>query len=442
MRRVLVSLCVLAAVSAVAAAPVGATFRAPCRPGTRAPVCTFWNAKVTFVADGDTIRADIEGDGRHAEKTIRFIGINAMELRRYSKYPSRRAGDCHGVEATALVDRYVARSHRRIRLAAQHASSRTGPRLRRSVWVKTGGAWRDVARIELQQGQALWLPNGDEYAHNREYEQLAERAIAAGRNLYDPDACGAGPEQDLPISVTVNWDANGNDEADLDDEWVDVRNGGARALRLGGWWLRDSWLRFGRSHAPGYVFPDSTTIPPGGVLRLHVGCGADTADDLHWCQPAAAFENVTPAPKYMGDGAYLFDPDGDLRASTIYPCTVACVDPLAGEVRLSVHPRSPESIGITNVSGAPIDLGDHTVKLHLNGRPDMFVFGYPFRPGSVVGPGETMQILPQGSPSSDTAIVRHLGFDAYALSDGGGVVSLRTMTDVVTACAAWGSAGC
>jgi hypothetical protein len=49
-----------------------------------------------------------------------------------------------------------------------------------------------------------------------------------------------------------------------------------------------------------------------------------------------------------------------------------------------------------------------------------------------------MRVLPSGSPASASALVRHLGRGTYALADGGGALSLRTMTDVVTACAAWG----
>ena len=82
-------------------AAAGAARRAPCVEGASKPLCRFWDAEVTFVADGDTIRADIKGV--RGNKTIRFTGINAMELTRYSKYPSRRRGACHGLEATALV---------------------------------------------------------------------------------------------------------------------------------------------------------------------------------------------------------------------------------------------------------------------------------------------------------------------------------------------------
>ena len=437
MRRRLLALAI-ALPAAIAAADTAGAERAPCAEGAKQPRCIVQDARAIFIADGDTIRVKLAGRTRN----IRFTGINAMELSRYSKYPSRRRGACHGLEATAFVERAVKRSGWKVRLAAQELSSRAEQRLRRSVWVKQGGRWRDLAKLELQAGLALWLPNHVENAHNREYAVLAQRAAAAGKALYDPDGCGAGPDQDLPISVTVNWDADGNDAGNLDGEWVDVHNGGARELRLGGWWVRGSFLRFGHDRTPGYRLPSSTVVPAGETLRLRVGCGAAGALVQHWCLKESAFENVSSGFGTMGDGAYLFDPQGDLRASQIYPCLVACSDPLAGKVLLDVQPRRDESIAVANTSGGPVDLGGHLVKLHNAGKPDQFVFGYPFRPGTVLRPGETLRIDPGGSPDDDTRLERHLGRGPYVLADGKGVVSLRTTDDLVTSCAAWGPASC
>jgi endonuclease YncB( thermonuclease family) len=438
MRRGLPVLAAALLAATLAADTAAAAKRAPCAEGAKRPRCTFQDARAIFIADGDTIRVKLAGRTRN----IRFTGINAMELSRYSKYPSRRRGACHGLEATAFVERAVKRSGWKVRLAAQKLSSRAEQRLRRSVWVKLGGRWRDLAKLELQAGLALWLPNHVENAHNREYALLAQKAAAARKGLYDPDACGAGPDQDLPITVTVNWDADGNDASNLDGEWVDIHNGGGRELRLGGWWVRDSFLRFGRDRAPGHRLPDSTVVPAGETLRLRVGCGATGALVQHWCLKESAFENVSSGFGTMGDGAYLFDPQGDLRAWEIYPCLAACDDPLAGKVALTVQPRGRESISIANTSGGPVDLGGHVLKLHNAGKPDQFVFGYPFKAGTVLQAGETLVLDPGGEPSEDTRLRRHAGRGTFVLADGKGVVSLRTTDDLVTECRDWGAASC
>ena len=43
-----------------------------------------------------------------------------------------------------------------------------------------------------------------------------------------------------------------------------------------------------------------------------------------WTLAHPMFENPPPDGRALGDGAYLFDPQGDLRAWMMYPCYVNC----------------------------------------------------------------------------------------------------------------------
>jgi hypothetical protein len=208
---------------------------------------------------------------------------------------------------------------RTVYLAAQRLSSRSGHRLRRTVWVKRGGRLVDVAAAELAAGLALWLPNKEEWAHNGEYLRLAKAALAARTALYNPVACGVGPAQDVPLRVTVRWDAASDDGHHLNSEWIDVHNDGLRDVPIGGWFVRESALRRDPHHRqPGHVFPARAVLPAGGKVRVRVGCGKDRARNFHWCLHEPIFENVKGPPTFMADGAYLFDGDGDLRAGQIY----------------------------------------------------------------------------------------------------------------------------
>ena len=150
MRRGLLALAATLLAATLAADPAAAR-RAPCAEGAKQPLCTFQDARAVFIADGDTIRVRLGG----RLQNVRFTGINAMELTRYSKYPGRRRGACHGLEATAFVERAIKRSGWKVRLAAQKLTSRAEKRLRRSVWVKQGGRWRDLAKLELQATPAV-----------------------------------------------------------------------------------------------------------------------------------------------------------------------------------------------------------------------------------------------------------------------------------------------
>jgi endonuclease YncB( thermonuclease family) len=423
--------------------PARAAWHAPCLASAERPTCTWWNARTTFVADGDTIRVRIDGDRSGRVQTIRFTGINAMELHRYSSDPRKRRGDCHGVEATNIVDRLIKRAHGRVRLAAQSAASTTGGRLRRSVFVHAGGRWVDLGRVLMQRGLALWLPNPVEFAHNLEYRTLAQQAAAAHRGLSAPAACGSGPDQDLPIELLVNWDADGNDAQNINGEWVDIRNDGARDLRLGGWWFRDSWLEYNRNHIPGFQFPPYARVPAGGSIRLHMGCGPNspaTPNAFYWCRPRPVFENAGDARTQIGDGGYLFDPQGDLRGSMLYPCAVGCTDALAGRLQLTVHPTMPESIDIANISTGAVDLDRHVLALHT--RTGASILNYPFLGPTVLMPGETLRLLTAGAPAEDQPLVRHIPANGALLADSGNAVSLETYADALVTCAAWGIGHC
>jgi endonuclease YncB( thermonuclease family) len=113
-----------------AALPASASARTgACLPDGTGPTCHFWTAKVTDIADGDTIGVDIDGDGTHLERRVRFIDVQAMEQSVYStKHPERRRGECHALEATARVEQLIKRSHWRVRLAAQNPASHAGTR--------------------------------------------------------------------------------------------------------------------------------------------------------------------------------------------------------------------------------------------------------------------------------------------------------------------------
>jgi len=367
-----------------------------------------WKGKATEVNDGDTIAVDVRGDGTRRPRDIRFIGVQAMELTRYSSHPSKWRGECHALEAAQRVLELVRRSHWKVRLSARHASSHAGRRLRRYVGVRSGGRWVDLGEVLMAEGHTLFMGSEDEPDRNRVYNTLGQQAALAGIRIWDPATCGHGPSQDLPLRLWANWDPPGVDNVDVNGEWIKVQNRSPdRSLALGGWWVRDSMLRR-------YTFPGGTVLGPGQTVTVHAGHGADASGVLHWGL------DVTLFPNNAGDGAYLFDPDGDLRASMAYPCVVACADPNQGALALDADPRH-ESVRIRNVSGHPVDLYGYALAQHGS--------AWPFEPGTVLAPGASLT-------------VDHPGGDQPVMRDSGGSISVSTFTAVPLACAAWGSGSC
>ena len=283
----------------------------PCLPKNGSPRCTFWSGKVTFVADGDTIDVDIAGDGR-GPRRVRMTGYNAMELTTYSHEAARRRGECHAVEAAARLEGLLRRAGWRVRLAAQDARSRSGYRLRRQVSARIGGRWVDVGRVLVGEGHALWLSNPSEWAWNSSYRTLTQQAAVWGERLWNPHGCGQGPAPDADFAIRVNYDAPGADADNVSGEWARISNRSGIDVPLAGWWFRDSALRR-------YRFPQWAVLGAYGSVTVRMGRGRDRDDVFHWGLPAPPFENPSYDRRGVGDGGYLFDPRGNLRASVIYP---------------------------------------------------------------------------------------------------------------------------
>ncbi|MEV0898854.1 lamin tail domain-containing protein [Actinoplanes sp. NPDC049802] len=298
------------------AAPAEAATTA-CRPIPGSPRCQLWTGTVDWAPDGDTLRVDLAGDGTRKLVSVRILGMQAMEQSRYSPRPERRKGDCHALAATARLEKILKAGGNKVRLTSLKASSKNGNRPLRSVAVKIDGVWQDVGEQMIRGGYALWLPFPGEWAWDDAYHLAAGQAAAERRELYDTDSCGTGPAQDSGITLTVNPDPDGADDTNLNGEWFLVHNPSAAAVPIAGWWVRDSGLRR-------YTFPAGTVVPAGGDVYVHVGKGKETATHKYWGLTKPIFSNTDPDQHSVGDGGYLFDKQGDLRAWMIYPCAVGC----------------------------------------------------------------------------------------------------------------------
>lgn len=384
------------AATACTPAVAGAVTRGPCVPGQPGgPRCLIWSAVATHVRDGDTVTARIEGG---APRDVRNTGIQAVEF-----------GQCHYTEATRALARII-HPGTRLRLAGRSASSTTMGRPRRAIYARIGGRWVDASRAVIRAGYVLYDPNHVENAWNADYSRLAQRAATRHRHLWNPRACGSGPRQGARLRVLAQWHGNGPD----DGEYVRIEHrGGAGPILLRGWYVRDAAQRR-------YTFR-SGTLRPGRSVTLYVGRGPSP---FQWHRPAPIFENES------GDGAYLFDPDGDLRASMMYPCRYRCADAARSRIRMTVHNvHADEAVLLTNVSHVPVDLDGQLVRTSGGRVYDIGAGGRM----SMVRPGETMRIAVGGSARDDSRLDRHWEVAPPIIDDRTGVVELRTFTGLLTA---------
>jgi hypothetical protein len=117
--------------------------------------------------------------------------------------------------------------------------------------------------------------------------------------------------------MRLRWDAPHNDRHHVNGEWARISNPSASRLAIGGWWFRDSALRR-------FAFPRGAAVPARGSVVLHVGRGPNGGGVFHWGLAAPVFETPSFDERGIGDGGYLFDPRGNLRAWDMYPCLVSC----------------------------------------------------------------------------------------------------------------------
>jgi endonuclease YncB( thermonuclease family) len=447
--------------------PSASAAKVPCVVGTKAPKCKVWTAKVKDAADGDTFRPKVREGKKWSDKvTVRMTGIQAPELKSYSRAHGRK-GNCMGVEAAEALDKML---NGQVRLVAMKGGSTTAGgrhRLRRTVQVKKGGKWIDPAMVLLEKGLVFWLPNGsDEWAWNGAYGRLAEEAAAKGVGLWNPNACsrGGSPASDT-LNLKVKWDAEGTDSRKTaNGEWVRIRNTDpVNPVSLKGWSLRDSDLR-GQKMRSGYQFPADAVIPAGGSVTVHVGSGRDSGGKYFWGENKVIFDNATNDKKQMGDGAYLFDPDSEMRAHMQYPCRVTCAEPLDGKLGVSARYLGIEHewITVTNRSAEWISLNEYEVEnvpyFYEFGARDVLAPGKALtlwvrRPHDVPADVAGSKLLVTPSPglsvpgltdfASTTAFISW-GFDKGLLADDGDVVVVRNPqgAPVAGACDFWGGFRC
>ncbi len=372
--------------------------------------------------DGDTVAVRVEGDPPDVTPPhVRNAGIQTMEV-----------GDCHAAEATAAMKTMVA--GKTVRMTINNPAASSFGRPVRYLDVQTSAGLADPQLSQLRSGHALPVVNGGDPTRWKAYFTAAQQAAREGRNLWDTDYCAAGPAQSTPLRLWVNWDGNGSDSADPNTEYVRVLNPGSTVLGIGGWVVRTG-------AQDSYTFPATARVPAGGTLTLRVGAGTNTTTTFHWGSTAPKFANANLATNAYGSGAYLFDPDGDLRAWSIYPCLTACSDPLVGKVSVAVNPDA-KGVDADNVNGeyvrlspagtSPVDLSYKV--LSVNGHT------YEFPKGTVVERGETLMVHVGRGYSS--RLRQFWGNTKPVLANTGGAVELRTPDSIRIACRAWGTGRC
>ena len=245
-------------------------------PGTEVPVVS--------VTDGDTIRVLVRG----TDEPVRLIGINSPE-----------SGECLYEKATAYMKDLL--SAGTVRLESDVSDRDQYGRLLRYVFV--GDVFVNEAMV--RQGLAIARRYEPDVAQADRLEAAQAAAEADGVGMWDPSACGTEAAGTLEIGQ-IHYDAQGNDNDNLNDEWVELTNPGPGSIDLTGWEIKDE----SASHR--YPFPGGFTLAADATVRLYTGCGTDAATALYWCNQGSAVWNNS------GDTVFVLDPNGNVVTEKSY----------------------------------------------------------------------------------------------------------------------------
>ena len=262
-------------------------------------------ARVISVEDGDTIKVRFEKD--KSIRNIRLTGIQAFE----GKTDKNLAAACGAKQATKELKRLLKKGNW-VQLRSVKSDSQNRGRLFRSVFKadKNGDYTINIQTELLRNGFVLWLPDKVENANNEINRLAMQEAIDKRKNIWSGKLCKKSKIQNILLGLAINHDAPGDDNFNVNGEYVLIENGSSIAVNLEGWTLRDTSQR-------SFKFPKNTIIQPGQRITVKAGVGDNTSTEFFMNSPTPMFENIDKF-NGVGDGAYLLDEFGNLRFWNIY----------------------------------------------------------------------------------------------------------------------------
>jgi micrococcal nuclease len=400
-------------------------------------------ATITHISDGDTI--DVQIHGESDTKSIRFIGIQTTEVN-HGGAPN----DCYADEATQRLTSITGGEGATVILRSKNlnAVDRFG-RLRRHIFVIKNGQEVNVGKKLLEEGLALPLTMDDETIYDAQYAKIAQIAKSESLGLWSSigltaaNHCAVSADSaNSSFDIMVKFDAEGDDNQNVNGEWVKIKNTSGRRVDISHWWLRDSALYFFR-------FPNATILDRGEEITVYVGKGQNSSNTFYWGKNYPIFDN-------SWDGVYLHDyldydtedysnlrdlPRGNIKAAFLYPCVYNCTDDLKTKIFIVANADAPgndqqnvngEWVSIANISDGNINLKNYLLHYVKHGSRS-----YYFEDDTILYPNEVLYLYM--GRGTDTRLEKYVGRSTPILANSGGEAWLTTMDSILVGSFSWPS---
>jgi len=390
---------------------------------------------ITSISDGDTFTVHI--DGSSEETRVRFIGIQAMEIHPFAL---NTPDDCYAQEARERLIELTGGVGATVILRAKDKNVEIKDRLARHIFSTLNGKEINISEVLIKEGYALAFPHESEDTYNELYMKAAQNAKKQHLGIWSSQCETPADSDDVNFDVIVNHDAEGDDEYNLNGEWVKITNNSGRSVNLSKWFLRDSALNF-------FTFPNNTIVDDGETITVYGGSGINSSNALYWGNTQSLFDNY-------GDAVYLVDymddsgdpdddiyPKGNIKGSFLFPCVGGCSDNLEGKISIIAHYDAQgddnnnlngEWITVTNTSSSSIDLKNYLIHSEPEGSDN-----YYFDKNTPLKSGEKLYLY-IGS-GTDTALVKYWGKTTSILANAKDRVWLDTLDGILIAEYSWPS---
>lgn len=251
-----------------------------------------YRVEVVDVVDGDTIDIILPNG---SVETVRMLGVDTPETsaskNKENEYDAITNLDCL-VKWGGKAKEYVASTgdkHVYIEFDSTVGMRGYYGRLLAYVYFENE---TDLTAELVKRGYARVYTEG-KCSKESEYAGYQENAINENRGLW---SCREATTPTISTSNVIVWevheDTAGNDNENLNDEYVVLKNTGNSDVNLQGWVLKDE-----AEHV--YNFPD-TILEAGSTVTIHTGSGTNSGTNLYWGSGTAVWNNE-------GDTVYLLD---------------------------------------------------------------------------------------------------------------------------------------
>ncbi len=247
---------------------------------------------VSYVSDGDTLKLS-------TGETVRLIGINAPE----------KGQPCYA-EAEDMLSYLVL--NKEVMLEKDAEDKDQYGRLLRYVYINQHFDDGKVEKMFINYGMVyLGLAHKYEYGLNKKYSAKFEYAENEAKQN---EGCLWKSEeinyiQDQCVYITdFNFNAAGNDNYNLNDEYVTFGNKCSYSIDMTNWAIKDETA----SHL--YTIP-AFTFQAGSIFTLFTGTGTNTNSALYWGRTSGEYAAIW---NNNGDTLFLRDSNGNLVLTQSY----------------------------------------------------------------------------------------------------------------------------